>query len=208
MGNESDVLTRIYELKDDLIQIIQFAIDIAKREKKFGRTSKYNMTVDIKDNLHEPLKTLAEESGIQYCRSNLSQYFVIDNKKVKIKFHNSLCKSKREIIEQAETPQLKIPFKGLVNPPTLEESEWEIGIETSAERTALKILRIVDFPNKNSETIFNHKFNVIQFPKSSNNENEKNTNEMEIKNKIRTKEKYKSTKEKEDKNESKIENDI
>jgi len=196
---------KLKEYGAELVRSFEFAVETAKMEKKSNRTSKYNMTVDIKDNLHDPLKEFAQEKGIEYHRSNLSQFFIIDNQKVKIKFHNSLSRKKRKIIQQAENPQIKLPLECFKQTHAEVEAEWEIGIETSAERTALKVLRIVDFPNRIVKTVFDSKTsNLVELKQRiKSNQKEEHGNNL-IKNKITTKEIYKSQENKE----SKIENDI
>lgn len=201
-NKNSKILNEIYNFKDDLVQIIKFAIEVAKSEKKSNRTSNYNMAVDIKDNLHEPLKSFAEEKGIQYFRSNLSQYFVIDNEKVKIKFHNSLPKVKREIIENAETSQLALPLECFSKESKIKDSEFEIGIKTSADRTVLQIVRVADFNNEFAETLYNNNVIILKHH-STKSVQDKETDTSETKSIFRVKESLKQENEEERK-----ENDV
>ncbi len=191
----SEVLNKIYEIKDELIQIIKFAVDVAKLEKKSKRTSNYNMTIDIKDNLYEPLKSFAEEKDICYCRSHLSQYFIINNEKVKIKFHNSLPKAKREIIENSEFTQMTFPLECFAQKDEIKDSEFEIGIKTSVDRTTLQIIRVADFNNKFVETLYNHNVVILKHPAIDNIRENKDTNLQEIKPNFRVKESLKQEKE-------------
>lgn len=202
-NRNTEVLNRIYEIKDELTQIIKFAIDVAKSEKKSNRTSNYNMVVDIKDNLHEPLKSFAEEKGIQYGRSNLSQYFVIDNEKVKIKFHNSLPKIKREIIKNAESTQMVLPLECFAKERKINDSEFEIGIKTSTDRTTLQMVRVADFNNEFAETLYNHKAVILKHPIVDNIQKNDGANNQETKSNFRIKESLRQEKEQENKEERK-----
>lgn len=202
-NKNSKILNEIYNFKDDLVQIIKFAIEVAKSEKKSNRTSNYNMAVDIKDNLHEPLKSFAEEKGIQYFRSNLSQYFVIDSEKVKIKFHNSLPKVKREIIENAETSQLTLPLECFSKESKIKDSEFEIGIKTSADRTVLQIVRVADFNNEFAETLYNNNVIILKHHSAKSVQENKETDTSETKSIFRVKESLKQENEEERK-----ENDV
>lgn len=202
-NKNSKILNEIYNFKDDLVQIIKFAIEVAKSEKKSNRTSNYNMAVDIKDNLHEPLKSFAEEKGIQYFRSNLSQYFVIGSEKVKIKFHNSLPKVKREIIENAETSQLTLPLECFSKESKIKDSEFEIGIKTSADRTVLQIVRVADFNNEFAETLYNNNVIILKHHSAKSVQENKETDTSETKSIFRVKESLKQENEEERK-----ENDV
>lgn len=202
-NKNSKILNEIYSFKDDLVQIIKFAVEVAKSEKKSNRTSNYNMAVDIKDNLHEPLKSFAEEKGIQYFRSNLSQYFVIDNEKVKIKFHNSLPKVKRKIIENAETSQLTLPLECFLQESKIKDSEFEIGIKTSADRTVLQIVRVADFNNEFAETLYNNNVIILKHHSTKSVQENEETNTSETKFIFRVKESLKQENEEERK-----ENDV
>lgn len=194
-NSNAEVLKTIYEIKDNLAQIIKFAIEVAKTEKKSNRTSNYNMAVDIKDNLHEPLKSFAEENGFRYCRSNLSQYFIIGNEKVKIKFHNSLPKTKRDIIEKAESTQMVLPLECFTEEHQIKDSEFEIGIKTSQDRTTLQIVRVADFNNEFAETLYNHKVVILNHPNIDKMQENIDVNNQENKSNFRIKEQFKLEKE-------------
>ena len=197
-----ELLNEIHSISNDFEQIVKLAIKLANDEKKDNRTSNYNMTIDIKDNMHNQLKEFTKLQDIDYHRCNLSQYFIINGTKIKIKFHNNLSKIKKEIIEKATIRQMMLPLEFFIKNTEKKDCEWEIGIEISKDRKTLKAIRMVDFNNKIIETLYQNKSNILDF--SNNNEQQERKSNFKLKESIIKEQDTKKVEKKEKKNKNDI----
>ena len=139
---------------NEIKTIVELALSAANNEKITGVTTANNLALDIKDNWNEPFAIFATENGIHFYRSGLSQYFIIEDLKVKIKFHNSLNKHKRNVLKDSEMPQLKLFPDATLSDLNFYDEEWELGIQTNKNRDSLLYLRLSDFKNDTSHLLY------------------------------------------------------
>ena len=190
---------------NDIKTIVELALSAANSEKIVGITTANNLALDIKDNWNEPFTLFASENGIRFYRSGLSQYFIIEDIKVKIKFHNSLNRHKRNVIKDSETPQLKLFPETVIPDINLYDEEWELGIQTNKTRDALLYIRLSDFKNDSSHLLYaKGETKVIDFNDALNKDNDIQFE----KNNIRVKENISKAKTEEQNVDKELENGI
>lgn len=190
---------------NDIKTIVELALSAANSGKIVGITTANNLALDIKDNWNEPFTLFASENGIRFYRSGLSQYFIIEDIKVKIKFHNSLNRHKRNVIKDSEMPQLKLFPETVIPDINLYDEEWELGIQTNKTRDALLYIRLSDFKNDSSHLLYaKGETKVIDFNDALNKDNDIQFE----KNNIRVKENISKAKTEEQNVDKELENGI
>ena len=190
---------------NDIKTIVELALSAAGSGKIVGITTANNLALDIKDNWNEPFTLFASENGIRFYRSGLSQYFIIEDIKVKIKFHNSLNRHKRNVIKDSEMPQLKLFPETAIPDINLYDEEWELGIQTNKTRDALLYIRLSDFKNDSSHLLYaKGETKVIDFNNVLNKDNDIKFE----KNNIRVKENISKAKTEEQNVDKELENGI